>query len=210
MSEIETKKEKINGEETSLLKEEGETSLKEVLEERRSVREYKAEAISLREVSAVVWAAQGITEKERGFRVAPSAGATYPLEVYLVAGDVEDLDSGVYRFLPERETIKKVLEGEKRDELSQAALGQRSIKEAPASIVITAVYERTTTRYGERGVRYVHMEAGHVGQNIYLQCESLGLGTVAIGAFDDKDVQKVLHLPSEEVPLYIFPLGKKP
>ncbi len=202
---------KTNGEKIPLLekKDEKGISLRRALEGRRSVREYKAEGVSLEDVSEVVWAAQGITKEERGLRTAPSAGATYPLEIYLVADDVDGLDPGIYRFLPETKTFKKVLEGGRREDLSRAALGQRFIEEAPANIVITAVYERTTARYGERGVKYVHMEAGHVGQNIYLQCESLGLGTVAVGAFDDEEMRSVLHLSSEETPLYIFPLGKK-
>jgi len=185
-----------------------ETSIEETLSERRSVREYKDEPLTLQEISQILWAAQGITAPLRGGRTAPSAGALYPLEVYLIARKVDGVEPGVYRYLPEGHKLNRVLEGDVSDSLCGAALRQASIREAPVNLVIGALYERTTRKYGERGIRYVHLEAGHAAQNIYLQVQSLGLGTVVIGAFDDEEVKEVLNLPEEEIPLYIIPVGK--
>lgn len=183
-------------------------SVEEALFRRRSVRSFQDEPLLLEEFAQILFAACGITEERYGFRTAPSAGALYPLGLLVVVGKVEGLSPGVYRYLPEKHQLKKVISGDKRRELCQAALSQESIQEAPVVLVITAGYERTTRHYGGRGIRYVHMEAGHVGQNIYLQAESLNLGTVAIGAFQDREVARVLDLPMEMAPLYIFPVGK--
>jgi len=181
-------------------------SVEEALKSRRSIRSYKDTALSLNEVAQLLWAAQGITVKWGG-RTAPSAGATYPLEVYAVVGEVEGLEAGLYHYDPQDHTITKRKTGDLRSALANAALGQTWVRNAPIDLVIAARYERTTRRYGERGIRYVYMEVGHVGQNIYLQAEALGLGTVAIGAFYDDKVKKVLGI--EEEPLYIMPVGKK-
>lgn len=185
-----------------------ETSIEETLSKRRSVREYKDEPLTLQEISQLLWAAQGITAPLWGGRTAPSAGALYPLEVYLIARKVDGVEPGVYRYLPEGHKLNRVFKGDVSDSLCGAALGQASIREAPVNLVISAFYERTTKKYGERGIRYVHLEAGHVAQNIYLQVQSLGLGTVVIGAFDDEEVKEVLNLLEEEIPLYIIPVGK--
>ncbi len=184
----------------------GKFSVEEAISKRRSAREYKDEALTLEEISQLLWAAQGITSGWGG-RTAPSAGALYPLEIYLVAGRVENLKPGIYRYNPERHSLIKIVEGDKRFALNSCSLFQTCIKNAPISIVICAQYERTTRKYGDRGRRYVHIEVGHVGQNIYLQAESLGLATVAIGAFVDEAVKKVLNIKEE--PLYIMPVGKK-
>ncbi len=183
-------------------------SLEQALQERRSVRSYTEEPLTLAEVSQLLWAAQGITEPSSEFRAAPSAGATYPLETYLVTGNVEDLSSGVYRYDPVEHELIKVLGEDVMGELASAALGQSWVREAGANIVFTAVYERTTQRYGDRGERYVHMEAGHASQNVYLQATALQLGTVTIGAFYDEQVRDILQLPQNEEPLYIMPVGK--
>jgi len=186
---------------------ESEVSVEEALLRRRSVRDYTGEPLTLEEVSQLLWAAQGITA-DWGGRTAPSAGATYPLETYLVVGDVEGLEEGIYKYNPHRHELCKVLDGDKRVELARAALEQDWVKEGAVDIVLTAVYERTTVRYGQRGTRYVHMEAGHAAQNVYLQAVALNLGTVVVGAFYDDQVKKVLRLPEEERPLYIIPVGK--
>ena len=175
---------------------------------RRSIRSYTGEPLTLREVSQLLWAVQGITDP-RGFRTAPSAGALYPLEVYLVAGDVEDLTSGVYRYEPDGHQLARIIDGDKRAELAGAALAQPCVKEGAISIVFAAVYERTTVKYGDRGIRYVHMEAGHAGQNLCLQATAMGLGVVTVGAFHDEQVSKLLNLPQDEKPLYIIPVGRK-
>ncbi len=184
------------------------TSIEEALSERRSVRRYKDEPLSLEDASQLLWAAQGITLSETGLRTTPSAGALYPLELYLVVRKSEEIKPGVYRYLPEKHKIVKILEKDIGDDLTQAALGQRFVAEAPVNLIFSAVFERTTTRYGERGIQYVYMEAGHASQNVYLQAQSLGLGTVVVGAFQENRVREILGIPKEEVPLYIMPIGK--
>ena len=183
------------------------TSIEAALQERRSIRDYTPESLSISEISQLLWAAQGIT-RPGGFRTAPSAGALYPLEVYLVSGQVNDLAAGVYRYLPEEHSLDLVLTGDIRKDLSAAALGQDAIRNAPAVIVIAGVFERTTVKYGNRGIQYVHMEVGSAAENVYLQAESLGLGTVFIGAFQDDQVSQLLNLDRQEQPLCIMPVGK--
>ena len=187
---------------------ESNTSVEEALLNRRSVREYNKEALSISEVSQILWAAQGITDKENGLRTAPSAGALYPLEIYLVAANIKDLPAGIYKYYYENHTLKKLLEGDKRTDISNASLKQESLESSSAIVAITAIYERTSVKYRNRTERYVDMEVGHVGQNIYLQAVSLGLGTVMVGAFNDEALKKVLALPEDENPLALYPLGK--
>ena len=183
-------------------------SAEEALKKRRSERAYKKQpSISLSEVSQILWAAQGITDP-KGFRTAPSAGALYPIEIYLVAGEVIGLSKGVYKYIPNIHGVAKVKEGDERASLSSASLGQSCVKDGLIVLVIAAVYDRTTRRYGQRGIRYVHMESGNVSQNIYLQCVSLNLGTVAVGAFDDEGVKRVIGMLKEEAPLLIMPIGR--
>jgi len=183
------------------------TSVDEALSRRRSIREYKDQRLKLEELSQLLWAASGITS-DRGGRTAPSAGAKYPLEIFVVVGKVEGLEPAIYHYLPQGHTLIKIKDEDQRGKLSLAAIRQGPIKEASVDIVITAIYRRTVEKYGERGIRYVHIEVGHVCQNIYLQCESLNLGTVEIGAFEDAQVKKVLNLAEEE-PLAIMPVGKR-
>jgi SagB-type dehydrogenase family enzyme len=183
-------------------------SIEKTLHLRRSVRAYEDKPLALNEISQLLWAAQGITGP-LGFRTAPSAGALYPLEIYLVAGNVDNLPDGVYKYKPESHALLKVLQGDKRADVCAAALGQTCVKKGAAIIVIVAVYERTMKKYGQRGIRYVHIEVGHVSQNIYLQGISLNLGTVIIGAFNDEKVKKVLHMHGTEQPLALMPVGKK-
>ena len=184
------------------------TSIEEALYKRRSIRDYSNGQLSLSKVSQILWAAQGITDKAEGLRTAPSAGALYPLEIYLVAANVKDLNPGIYKYSPQNHSLQKISEGDKRIEISDASLKQESITSASAIVVITAIYERTSVKYGKRTERYVDMEVGHVGQNIYLQAVSLGLGTVMMGAFEDDALKKVLELPDNEHPLALYPLGK--
>jgi SagB-type dehydrogenase family enzyme len=184
------------------------TSVEQALLERRSVREYKDEPLTLNEVSQLLWAAQGITNSRRGFRAAPSAGALYPLDVYIVIGDVEGVTNGVYKYKPHQHELVKVRNGNVRNELTIAAHGQTCVGESAIVIVFSAVYERTTQKYGNRGIRYVHMEAGHAAQNVFLQAVSLDLGMVVVGAFKDEEVRKILNMSDNEQPLYILPVGK--
>lgn len=185
-----------------------ETSVEKALLERRSLREYGHEPLTLAEISQLLWAAQGITHPA-GLRTAPSAGALYPLEIYLLAGNVTNLRAGIYHYKPESHALSLIAEGDQRPALRQAALGQSAVQDAAAVFVIAAIYERTTVKYGERGVSYVHMEVGSVAQNVYLQATSLNLGTVFIGAFHDDEVKKVLHLAADEQPLGLMPVGRK-
>lgn len=184
------------------------TSVEEALLKRRSIRNYSSKQLNLTELSQILWSAQGITDKTSGLRTAPSAGALYPLEIYVAAANVKDLNPGIYKYNPQDHSLKKISEGDKRTEISNASLQQESITSASAIVVITAVYERTSVKYGKRTERYVNMEVGHVGQNIYLQAVSLGLGTVMVGAFNDEALKKVLTLPDNEHPLALYPLGK--
>ncbi len=186
----------------------GTVSVEKALLERRSIRDYADEPVTLSDVSQLLWSAQGLTAASR-YRTAPSAGALYPLEVYLVAGKVSSLTAGIYHYKPQGHELIKVADGDRRAELSNAALGQSALRQAPASLVLTAVYERTTQKYRDRGIRYVHMEAGHAAQNVCLQAVSLDLGTVVIGAFYDDDVKRVMALPGSEAPLYLIPFGKR-
>ena len=179
----------------------GSLSLEEVLAWRRSVRQFTEEALTLEEVGQILWAAQGITSAA-GQRTAPSAGALYPLEVYVVT------EEGAFHYVPEDHQLVIQRKGEVQAELYQAALRQEAVREAPAVFVIAAVYARTSQKYGEeRSPRYVHLEAGHAAQNILLQAVSLGLGGVPIGAFEDEKVLEVLDLPADQQPLYLIPVG---
>ncbi|MBM3701382.1 MAG: SagB/ThcOx family dehydrogenase [Actinobacteria bacterium] len=176
-------------------------SLEEALNSRRSVRSFSSKELSLDQISQILWAAQGITQESTGYRTSPSAGALYPLEIFLLKSD------GVFHYIPDGHKIIKLSSDDLRPNLIQGALFQGFVAEAPVNIIITAVYERTTVKYGERGIRYVHLEAGHSCQNILLQAVALGLGAVPVGAFDDSYIQDLLDLPRDHIPLYIIPIG---
>lgn len=190
---------------------EGAISVEEALAARRSLRSFGSEPLSLQEVGQLLWAAQGVTDA-RGYRTAPSAGALYPLEVYLVCRRVEELEPGVYRYLPSDHALSAVAAasrgGDACEALARAALGQSPVRDAAANVVFAGVYERTTAKYGYRGHQYVHIEVGHAAENVYLQATALGLATVAVGAFDDAEVAQVLLLPEGETPLYVMPVGR--
>ncbi len=196
----------------------GDVSLEETISRRRSVRTYRIDALDLSAISQILWAAQGLTDGRR-FRAVPSPGATYPLEVFLCAGErgvvaneaktpLEPLEAGICRCDADSHSLTLHRPGDFRSDLAQAALNQEFIGEAPASIVICALYQRTATRYGARAQRYVHMEVGHAGQNTHLQAVALGLANVEVGAFRDEEVRIVLGVAGEVKTLYILPLGK--
>jgi len=179
-------------------------SIEECLAERRSVRSFASDTLTTEQIATLLWAAQGITDTTRGFRTAPSAGATYPLETYLVT------KQGIFLYHPAEHKITLLKKGDKRAELALACLGQYWVGKAPASIVLCAVPERTSQRYGERAMRYIWMEAGHAAQNILLEAVALGLGGVPIGAFSDDAVSKLLDLDKAEektIPLYVLSVG---
>ncbi len=181
-------------------------SIERALLTRRSIRSFDNKSIARAHVAQLLWAAQGVTSP-KGFRTSPSAGALYPLEIFLVAGFVEQLDPGVFRYDPGNHEMIKTRNGDARAGLCRAAYGQRGVLHAPISLVICAVYARATKKYGERGIRYTHMEAGHVAQNICLQAAALGLGSVPIGAFGDDGVKTILNAKADEEPLYIVSAG---
>lgn len=182
-------------------------SIEQCLINRRSIRSYTNKALTMEEISQLVWAAQGITGSE-GYRTIPSAGALYPLETYVVAGNVQELPPGIYRYHPGDHHLIEVTSGDIRDRLAKAALGQSCIHRGAASIVLSAVYKRTTIKYGSRGIRYTHIEAGHAAQNVLLEATAMGLGTAPIGAFNDEQVARAMSLPENEIPLYILPIGR--
>lgn len=193
----------------------GSVSVEEALANRRSVREYREEPITIEELAQLLWAAYGISETTYGLRTAPSAGAQYPLELYVVVGelgvktDEGYLPAGIYHYDVHAHSLQIRKAGDYREALYRAALEQEWVLKAPVSLVFTAVYSRTTRVYGERGrLRYVPMDLGHAGQNVYLQATALGLGTVAVGAFHDDEISEILDLPPEETPLYIMPVGR--
>lgn len=184
----------------------GDKFLEQLLQERRSVREYRQSSLSLAHVGQLLWAAQGITNA-KGFRTTPSAGALYPLELYVVVKTVEDLQVGIYHYDPDSHTLKITREGDFSKILARAAYAQSSVGDAAAVVVFTADYERTTWKYGKRGERYVHIEVGHAAENLFLQAQALDLGTVVIGAFYDDEVTNVLQLDSSTSPLLLMPVG---
>lgn len=188
----------------------GPVSVEESLRRRRSVRDYAGGSLALSEVGQLLWAAQGVTDERTGGRTAPSAGALYPLEVYLVAGKVNGLPAGVYHYRPAEHSLTGISRGDARDSLCRAALSQSPVRQAPACLVITGIYERTAMKYGDRAERYVHMEAGHAAQNLYLQATALDLGIVVIGAFDDARVKEVVGMARGAQPLYVVPVGRAP
>lgn len=181
---------------------------------RRSHRSFKDEPLSINDISQILWAAYGLSMPIKGFLTCPSAGATYPLELYLVVGtedvklsDGEFLEPGSYRYLPQYHVLAYVKPGHIKEEIYRACLSQKWVLQARANIVIAADYERTTRYYGERGIRYVILEAGHCAQNIYLEAAALGLGAVAIGAFYDEELGEAVGLREEVQPIYMVSVG---
>jgi SagB-type dehydrogenase family enzyme len=179
----------------------GRMSLEEALAARRSVRNFTGQPITDRELSQLLWAAQGITRAD-GLRTAPSGGALYPLEVWVATA------SGFFHYEPHKHRLTQQLERDLRPDIYRSALMQEAILQAPAVFVIAAVYQRIAQKYGEqRAAPYVHMEVGHAAQNLLLEAVALGLGGVPIGAFNDREVEKVLSLPPDQKPLYLIPVG---
>lgn len=185
----------------------GNMSVENALRARRSIREYSREKLLLAELAQLLWAAQGVTDPQ-GLRTAPSAGALYPLEIYVVAGQVATLDTGVYRYEPRQHELRKTVDGDRRASLADAALQRSWIAEAPAVLVIAVSYQRTAAKYGARAQHYVAIEAGHVAQAAALEAVSLHLATIDVGAFDDAALQKAVALAEGEEPLLILPVGR--
>ena len=179
----------------------GSVAVEQTIAQRRSVRAFTDQALTNEQMGQLLWAAQGITEPRRGLRAAPSAGALYPLELYVVT------TQGVYHYLPEGHRLQPHLSGNRMSQLAQACLGQQCVEQAAANFVITAVYERTAGKYGGRAQRYVDIEVGAAGENLYLQAVALDLGAVMVGAFQDEAVTDTLQLPTDYAPVLVIPVG---
>jgi SagB-type dehydrogenase family enzyme len=178
----------------------GSIPLEQTIAARRSQRDFSSKSLTPEQIGQLAWAAQGQDTRSR-YRTVPSAGATYPLELFVVT------EEGLFHYLPGKHALAKLTDQDLRGRLAAAAWGQEFIAAAPVTLVFAAEFARTTGRYGQRGIRYVYMEAGHAAQNVHLQAEALGLGSVAVGAFDDASVSKVLALPDNLEPLYMVPVG---
>lgn len=203
---------RTNGESISLPEPErdGDVAVLRAIAERRSRRSFAPDPISLETLGTLCWAAQGITDEADGFRSAPSAGATFPLSVGVVVGNdgVHHLDAGVYRYDPGEHSLEKRATGDRRADLREVCYDQSWVEAAPVNLVLAADPARTARQYGERGRdRYVPVEVGHAGQNLYLAAEALGLGTVVVGAFDDASVSRLVDLSEEEIPTAVYPVG---
>lgn len=179
----------------------GKISLEEAIQKRRSERSFDSRQLTLEQISQILWAGCGLTDERSHLRAAPSAGALYPIELYLLKKE------GLFHYLSESHTLERVSDQDLMFSLASAAFSQGCIHQAPVDIVIAAVYRRITSRYGQKGILYTHIEAGHIAQNIHLQAVALGLDSVPIGAFDDEEVKRTLALPKDHEPLYIIPVG---
>jgi len=185
----------------------GHLSIEEALLKRRSIREYSKTSLTLSEISQLLWSAYGITSPE-GYRTAPSAMALYPLEIDLVAGNIEDLPAGVYRYSPQNHKLKLSSEGDLRQAVCETTFDQPFVGEGAAVLVFSAVYERTCAKFGEAGTKFVHMDLGHSSENLHLQAVALDIGTVVVGAFRPEEVKRVISLAEDEDPLYLMPIGR--
>ncbi len=182
-------------------KPQGSISVEQAIGDRESVRSFTKQPLSLEQIGRLLWAGQGLRDA-LGKRTVPSAGALYPLELYLV------IEEGVYYYVPEGHRMEPHVEGDMRSSLSSAALGQECIAQAPATFLLTAVFSRMETKYGkERSHQYIYLEAGHAAQNILLLATALGLHGVPVGAFYEEQVTKILQLQRDHYPLYLIPLG---
>lgn len=185
----------------------GKVSVEEALYKRRSIRKFNNEPISIMELSKLLWAAYGVTTAD-GRKTTPSAGATYPLEIYVVATKVDKLKTGLYKYQSDSHSLLLLRDKDISNQVAEATYQVEMCRSAPVIFIITAAVERTLSVYGERGMRYIFMEAGHSAQNLSLEGVTLNIGSVLVGAFDDDRLKKVLNLPEGEIPLYIIPAGK--
>lgn len=186
----------------------GDMSVEKALDSRRSLRSFSPAPLTPGDLSQLVWAAQGISGGKAALRTAPSAGALYPLELYVIVENVENIPPGLYHYDPLKHELKQIHKEEGYAGLvAEAAFGQSWVSDAPAIIVLTGIYERTAKKYGGYAERYVHIETGHAAQNVYLQAETLGLGTTIVGAFDDDKIRAILKSDEDETPLAALPVG---
>ena len=188
---------------------EGSISVERAIRQRRTIRGYSSQILQVDQLSQLLWSAQGLTGSRSFKRAAPSAGALYPMDVYAVVGQnsVVQIDSGVYRYETRAHRLALITNQDLRDRVARAAISQMWMANAPINLVITAEYSRVMGKYGKRGIRYAQIEAGHIGQNLFLQAEALGLKAGIVGAFHDKEVAEVMKLPRSHEPLLIMPIG---
>ncbi len=187
----------------------GDVSLERTIQQRRTIRSFESRALTLKQFSQLLWAAQGITGKGGFKRAAPSAGALHPMDIYgAIGGDcIEKLDPGVYQYEPANHSISLFQEGDVRRDIAIASLGQMWMAHPPLTLVITAEYSRIMVKYGQRGIRYAMIEAGHIGQNIFLQSQAMGLEAGIVGAFEDEKVIQIMGIKKTHEPLLIMPVG---
>jgi SagB-type dehydrogenase family enzyme len=187
----------------------GTVSIEQAIKQRRTTRSFTSRALSLNQLSQLLWSASGITEANGYKRAAPSAGALYPMDVYVVVGPncVPPIEAGVYHYVPGDHQLSEVSKGEMRSSVARAALSQMWMSDAPLTIVITAEYKRATVKYGQRGIKYALIEAGHIGQNIFLQAQSLDLEAGIVGAFHDAAIIEAIHIPAAHEPVLLMPVG---
>jgi SagB-type dehydrogenase family enzyme len=185
----------------------GKGSVEQALAARRSRRSYASAPVTLAEAGQLLWAAQGVTGPE-GQRTAPSAGALFPLELYLAASRVEGLAPGIYRYNAAEHALELHVAGDRRREMTAAASGQDCMRFAACALVLAAVPERCA-KYGDRAAKFIHIEAGHAAQNVYLQAESLELGVCAVGAFSAGEVQRAAELGRDEQAVYLLTVGRR-
>ncbi|MCP4748247.1 MAG: SagB/ThcOx family dehydrogenase [Desulfobacteraceae bacterium] len=190
---------------------EGTVSVEAAIKQRRTVRAFDSRALNLNQLSQLLWAASGVTQDGGFKRAAPSAGALYPMDVYVVAGQtgVEQIEAGIYHYQVGGHLLSPVSQGDMRQSVARASLSQMWMAGSPIIIVISAEYGRVTVKYGKRGIRYAMIEAGHIGQNIFLQAQTLGLEAAIVGAYDDKKLIDVMNIPSAHEPLLLMPVGYK-
>ncbi len=185
----------------------GAVSLEETLARRRSLRAFAPDPIPLQSIAQLAWSAQGVTDAATGFRTAPSAGGTLPVEVDLLLHGVPGLEDGVYRYHPTEHALRCRLVGDRRAAVTQATLNQGFVRDAPVVVALSAVSARITPRFGDLSDRLIDMEVGHVAQNVSLQAVALGLGTVVVVAFREADLTAALELAEGERPIYLMPVG---
>ncbi len=179
-------------------------SVEEAIYNRKSIRNFMDEQLSLKDFSQLLYSSQGITEGTH--RVVPSAGALYPLEIYAAVEDVENITPGLYHYIPHKHSIEYIAGGSIKPNIPSIAYNQLWIKDSAADIIIAADYSRTESKYRKMAEKYVHMEVGHASQNVYLQAYALGLGTTIVGGFDNKKMKELMGIPY--MPLAILPIGK--
>ncbi len=189
----------------------GRLSVEEAIYGRQSIRKYSKDPLSLREISQMLWSANGInidgtTGPTRSY---PSAGGLYPLDIYLAVFNVKNLGKGLYKYIPEKNKLRITLRGDLKSALYEASYYQNMFGSAAEVIIYAYDYSILKRIYDKRGIeRYAHMDIGHSAENVYLQAESLGIGTVAVGAFNDIEIEKILNIKDKEI-LYLLPIGKK-